>query len=252
MPLHLERALLALALGIDVAVKVVPVTRRLRTSMQPSSMIRSPRPALRPVVSVSSTMLRIGFSPAILPRGWQARPARSFPGVRRAPSPSGTRCGARPARRSSSRTGPRASRAFCQRLRQPRALPVVQALADTLLHVLANRCRPRSGRGLFSSSSARITAMSSCVVGSFAAHRRKAPVLRRHLQNRTRLPARDSLAGTVGIDAYRPDTTPLALFDMQSVAVCVTGAQCFLGNALVAPFRQTRRTPTLRLIARTT
>src|SRR6266540_3909961 len=36
------------------------VMRRLRISTQPISMIRSPKPALRPVVSVSSTMLRIG------------------------------------------------------------------------------------------------------------------------------------------------------------------------------------------------
>src|SRR5438552_7524565 len=38
------------------------VMRRLRISTQPISMIRSPKPALRPVVSVSSTMLRIGAS----------------------------------------------------------------------------------------------------------------------------------------------------------------------------------------------
>src|SRR5438309_596251 len=37
--------------------------RRLRISTQPISTIRSPKPALRPVVSVSSTMLRIGALP---------------------------------------------------------------------------------------------------------------------------------------------------------------------------------------------
>src|SRR2546425_6052122 len=37
--------------------------RRLRISTQPISMIRSPSPTLRPVVSVSSTMLRIGALP---------------------------------------------------------------------------------------------------------------------------------------------------------------------------------------------
>src|SRR5258706_14859492 len=46
--------------------------------MQPSSTIRSPRPGLRPVVSVSSTTLRIGgpASPGRNPRpcGWEERP----------------------------------------------------------------------------------------------------------------------------------------------------------------------------------
>src|SRR6266496_3472432 len=177
------------------------VMRRLRISTQPISMIRSPKPALRPVVSVSSTMLRIG-----------ALPQRFYP-------PVGERVGALVLRVSgvSFHPMPRDTVSSGDPVKLPPqihvfhrllvggapapAFPVVQPLADAFLNVLRVGVHLNFARRLQRLERPDYGGELHTVVGGIGFATEKFPIVPARFDQRTpSARARVALAGTVRIN----------------------------------------------------